>query len=52
MRDEIAVEARVRFYTAALETRIARANYDAATMDLERLGIRDARPANDLPPLD
>lgn len=43
VREETAADARVRFYTAALETRIARANYDAATMDLERLGIRDPK---------
>ena len=52
VREETAADARVRFYTAALETRIARANYDAATMDLARLGIRDPRQARDLPPLD
>lgn len=52
VREETAADARVRFYTAALETRIARANYDAATMDLDRLGIRDGRVASRLPRLD
>jgi outer membrane protein TolC len=46
VREETAADARVRFYTAALETRIARANYDAATMDLSRLGINDPRDAS------
>jgi len=52
VREETAADARVRFYTAALETRIARANYDAATMDLERLGIRDRLDPAALPNLD
>jgi len=52
VREETAADARVRFYTAALETRIARANFDAATMDLQRLGIRDAPDAGELPRLD
>lgn len=52
VREETAADARVRFYTAALETRIARANYDAATMDLQRLGIQDEAQASDLPGLD
>mgnify|MGYP001074909285 CR=1 FL=1 len=52
VREETAADARVRFYTAALETRIARANYDAATMDLERLAIPDQEQATELPRLD
>jgi outer membrane protein TolC len=52
VREETAADARVRFYTAALETRIARANYDAATLDLERLGLPDGAPATDLPRMD
>jgi len=51
VREETAADARVRFYTAALETRIARINYDAATMDLERLGIQEQNQATDLPSL-
>jgi hypothetical protein len=45
VREETAADARVRFYTAAMETRIARANFDAATMNLQRFGIRDPEPA-------
>lgn len=52
VREETAADARVRFYTAALETRIARTHYDAATMDLERLGLRDPRALEDRRNLD
>jgi outer membrane protein TolC len=45
VREETAADARVRFYTAAMETRIARANFDAATMNLQRFGIRAPEPA-------
>jgi outer membrane protein TolC len=52
VREETAADARVRFYDAALETRISRTNYDAATMDLQRLGLEDDSPAGDLPDLE
>ena len=52
VREETAADARVRFHTAALETRIARANYDAATVDLERLGIHGDPAQAELPRLD
>lgn len=39
IREETAANARVRHYEADLARRIARANYDAATVNLERLGI-------------
>ena len=39
IREETAANARVQYYAADLERRIARANYDAATVDLSRLGI-------------
>lgn len=41
VREERAADARVRYYEAFGKTRIARANYDAATVNLERLRIRD-----------
>lgn len=41
VREERAADARVRYYEAYGETRIARANYDAATVNLVRLGIAD-----------
>jgi len=42
IREESAANARIQFYAADLERRIARADYDAAIVDLERLGL-DAR---------
>lgn len=39
IREETAANARVRMLEAALRARIARANYDAATVDTARLGI-------------
>lgn len=39
VREETTADARVRFYRALLDTRIARANYDAAFLNLERLGL-------------
>lgn len=47
VRERSAADARVKLYSATLDTRIARANYDAATVDLERLGLADSanRPA-------
>jgi outer membrane protein TolC len=45
IREETAANAQVRYYEADLARRIARANYDAATVNLERLGIdADAGP--------
>jgi outer membrane protein TolC len=41
IREETAANARVRYYDAYRRTRIARANYDAATVNLGRLGLRD-----------
>lgn len=39
VREETAANARIKLLQAQLESRIARANYDAATVDLDRLGI-------------
>ena len=39
IREEVAADARIKLLTAELNTRIARANFDAATVDTERLGI-------------
>ncbi|WOJ95156.1 TolC family protein [Congregibacter variabilis] len=39
IREETAADARVRFYTAYQRTRVAQANFDAATVNLPRLGI-------------
>jgi outer membrane protein TolC len=39
IREETAANARIALFRAELATRIARANYDAATVDTERLGI-------------
>ncbi len=41
IREETAANARVQYFNADLERRIARANYDAATVDLERLAIEE-----------
>ncbi len=41
IREETAANARIQYYTADLKRRIARADYDAATVDLSRLGITD-----------
>jgi hypothetical protein len=41
IREETAANARVRYFDAYRRTRIARANYDAATVNLGRLGITD-----------
>jgi outer membrane protein TolC len=43
LREEAAASARIQYYTADLERHIARANYDAAVVDMERLGL-DERP--------
>jgi outer membrane protein TolC len=42
LREETAANARIQYFSADLARHIARANYDAATVDLERLGL-DAR---------
>lgn len=44
VREETAASARVTLLDAELETRVARANYDAAIVDLERLGITPIAP--------
>jgi len=44
VREEAVADARVTLLSAELETRLARTNYDAATVNLERLGIGDRRP--------
>ncbi|MFK7831398.1 MAG: TolC family protein [Congregibacter sp.] len=41
IREETAADARVRYYTAYQRTRVAQANFDAATVNLARLGIND-----------
>jgi outer membrane protein TolC len=41
IREETAANARIKLYQAELATRVARGNYDAATVDLNRLGIQD-----------
>jgi outer membrane protein TolC len=41
IREETAADARVRYYEALQRTRVAQANFDAATVNLERLGIRE-----------
>lgn len=42
IREERAADARIQYVAADLERRIARINFDATTMDLERLGIEDS----------
>ena len=39
IREETAADARVRYYGALQRTRVAQANFDAATVNLDRLGI-------------
>jgi outer membrane protein TolC len=39
VREETAANAQIQYFSADLERRIARANYDAAVVDLERLGL-------------
>ena len=41
VREETAADARIQYLAAELRTRISRANYDAATVDLDRLGVAD-----------
>ncbi|MDJ0513911.1 MAG: TolC family protein [Methyloceanibacter sp.] len=40
LREETAAEARIQYYLAGLQSRIAQANYDGATLNLSRLGLR------------
>lgn len=47
VREETAADARIRLLEAELTTRIARANYDAAVVDVDRLGITPLRAAAD-----
>jgi outer membrane protein TolC len=42
IREETAADARVRYIQAEFNTRVARVNYDAATVNLGRLGITSA----------
>ncbi len=39
VREEVAANARIKLVEAELETRLARANFDAASVDLDRLGL-------------
>lgn len=39
LREERAANARIRYYRAALDARVADANFSAATVDMERLGL-------------
>ena len=42
IREETAADAAIRFHTAELKARIARANFDAATVNRDRLGLTGA----------
>jgi outer membrane protein TolC len=44
IREETAADARIRFYLAAFETRVAQANYSAISLDLDALGLDGAAP--------
>jgi outer membrane protein TolC len=44
LREEAAANARIRHFAALREARVALANYDAATVNLEQLGIDAAAP--------
>ncbi len=46
VREETAANARINLLEAELATRIARANYDAAVVDFDRLGITPLGPDN------
>ena len=46
LREEAAANARIRLVAAQREARVARANYDAATVDLDALGIDEPAPGN------
>ena len=47
VREETAANARIKLLEAELATRIARASYDAAVVDFDRLGITPVDPGND-----
>jgi len=47
VREETAADARIRLLQAELATRLARANYDAAVVDFQRLGITPLDPDAD-----
>jgi len=42
LREERAANARIRYYRAALDARVADANFSAATVDIEQLGLTNA----------
>ena len=42
IREETAADARIRFYLAALEARVAQANYSAVALDFDKLGLNGA----------
>lgn len=44
LREETAANAQIKLYVAEMNRRIARAQYDAATVDLNRLGLSEAGP--------
>lgn len=44
IREEVAADARIKLLQAELTTRVARANFDAATVDLPRLGLGGLEP--------
>lgn len=44
LREEAAADARIRYLAAALTAHIARGSYDAATVNLSRLGLEEAAP--------
>ncbi len=46
LREEAAANALIRYYAAVREARVARANYDAATVNLEQLGLGAAGAAS------
>ena len=46
LREEAAANARIRLFAAKREARIARSNYDAATVNLGQLGIEDIEATN------
>lgn len=44
IREETAADARIRFYLAALEARVAQANFSAISLDFDALGLAGAAP--------
>jgi outer membrane protein TolC len=45
LREETAANALIRYYAAIREARVARANYDAATVNMDQLGLADTEPS-------